>query len=168
MSFDNMTLMLSLDNCVYGALTNALDCHPFNIITRMKFDYTYLYGIKTMKIFAMSKDIEEIISQTSNGASFKPLFVKHNQSTKSITSKYDENQTQSVCIDMCKIIRNTNNVLSGDSEDDFMSFCNDFINEYEFAKHNNEIFEGLQDFDMMIQCNKLLQEDDIEFQMFVE
>lgn len=167
MSFDNMTLMLSLDNCVYGVLTNALDCHPFNIITRMKFDYTYLYGIKTMKVFAMSKDIEEIISQTSNGASFKPFFVKHNQSTKSITTKYDENQTQSVYIDVFKIINDTNNILSGNLDNDFVSFCNEFINEFEIAKYNDEIFENLQDFDMMVQCNNLLQENSNEFQMLV-
>lgn len=160
MSLDNITLLLSLDNCVYGVLTKALDCHPFNIIKRMTFDYTYFYGIKTMKVFAMSKDIEDIISETSNGASFKPCFIQDNKPTNIITTKHDNNQIQSVYIDIFKITEDTHNILSGNLDYEFIEFCNDFIDDYEKNNINDKIFESLEDHDMILQCNRLLNDNE--------
>lgn len=158
MAIDNITFMLSLDNHVYGVSSDALDNHPFNIITRMKFGCTYLYGVETLQLFAMSNDIEEIISKTSNGASFSPLFLKDDQPSNVITSKYDGMRLQSAFIDLSEVASQTNNILKSNLDDDFYSFCNDFLNDCEMKQDNDQVFESLNDHDMMKQCEDLLND----------
>lgn len=137
---DNITLLLSLDNYVYGVLTTALELCPFNLIKRMALGTTYLYGIKTFKVFATSKDIEDIITMTTN-CLLKPLFLKNTIPGNVITTQYESNNTN---VDY-----------------EFMKFCNDFVEDFETSKLVDKTFEDFQDDDMMRQCS-ILMDDYVE------
>lgn len=160
---DNITLLLSLDNYVYGVLSFALEICPFNVIQRMTVDTTYLFGIKTLKIFAPSKDIEDIIRWTTN-CEFKPLFSKENESDIVITTEYKRCKinvdytfnVNKVSVLTLNIIENYNNILKQNIENEFQAFCNDFIEDYETLKIIDRTFEDIQDADMMQQCNALM------------
>jgi hypothetical protein len=158
---NNITLLLSLDNRVYGVMNNALELHPFNILGKMTVGNTYLYGIKTNKIFATSVDIEDIISLTSNGASFKPLFIKDNTKTNVITTKNDNSEPISVYIDYFRIANETDNILRSSYYDELRMFCCDILDDY-VVGHTNNMFESLTDHDMMIQCSKMLNDHGVE------
>jgi hypothetical protein len=158
---DNITLLLSLDNRVFGVMNNALDLHPFNVLKRMSVGFTYLFGVKTYKIFAMSVDIEDIISLASNGQSFKPLFIKDDTMTNMITRKYDNSEPCSIYIDLYRITSETDNILRNSYQDELRVFCCNFLDDF-VVGHTNNMFESLTDYDMMIQCSKLLNEHGVE------
>ena len=160
MSIENITFLLSLDNFVYGVVTSALDNHPFDVIMKIAVGNTYLLGVLTHKVFAMSVDIEEIISNASNGVKFAPLFINNTQLEKVITTNCDNLEPHtSRYIDVERVNNDTQNVLKGNMDKAFISFCNEFIDDYE-APQNDDIFDSLKDYDMMVQCDILL--NDIE------
>lgn len=156
---DNITFLLSLDNYVYGVLTFALEECPFNIIKRMIVECTYLHGIKTYKVFATSKDIEDIITITTN-CEFKPLFLKDNTAGNVITTGYKT--SVDYYIDTNKISITTQNILSTylkqNTEDEFISFCSEFIEDFETLELIERTFESIKDADMMSQCDALLSD----------
>lgn len=165
---NNITLLLSLDNRVYGVMSNALELHPFNIIKRMSVGFTYLFGVKAQQIFAMSVDIEDIISLTSNGTSFKPLFIKDDTMTNVITTKYDDSEPTSIYIDLLRIANETDNILCSSYQDELRLFCCDILDDY-VVGHTDNMFESLNDHDMMMQCSNLLNDNGIETDtMYVE
>ena len=167
MTTDNITLLLSLDNFVYGVTTTALKVYPFNLINQMVVDTTYLYGIKTCKVLATSKRIEDIITLTTNSI-IKPLFLKDNTTCNMITTQHksDINNVH-CCIEPNTLSIRTHNILEQHDilkehnsmlEDNFISFCTDFIEDYEISQYIKQAFENIQDADMMIQCDILMNE----------
>lgn len=162
---DNITLLLSLDNYVYGVLTTALDLFPFNLIKSMIVDATYLYGIKTYCVFANSKNIEDLIVLTANSV-LKPLFFKDDTSGNVITTRnqtYKKNldcyiNTSKVSITTQNILQQCDKILNFTFDDKFLSFCNDFLQDCETLKLIEKTFEDIQDADMMIQCDNLLSD----------
>lgn len=168
MSTENIILLLSLDNFVYGVTTTALKFYPFNLINQMVVDTTYLYGIKTCKVLATSKRIEDIITLTTS-STIKPLFVKDNTTCKMITTQ-DKTDISNVhcCIDPDTILISTHEILTQresvlknekmNLEHDFKSFCNEFIEDYETLQLIEETFESIQDADLMIQCDILMND----------
>jgi hypothetical protein len=158
---NNITLLLSLDNRVYGVMSSALELHPFNILKRMSVGYTYLCGVGTHRIFAMSVDIEDIISLSTNGVAFKPLFIKDDTMTNVITTKTDNTTPYVNCIDLSKIVNDTDNILRSSYQDELRVFCCDILDDF-VVGHTNNMFESLNDHDMMIQCSKILNDNGIE------
>jgi hypothetical protein len=55
--------------------------------------------------------------------------------------------------------------MKANIEDEFKSFCNDFVQDYETLQLIDKTFEEIQDADMMIQCNNMLN-DRIEERFF--
>jgi hypothetical protein len=158
----NITLLLSLDNYVYGVLTTALDLYPFNLINITVMDTTYLFGIQTLRVFATSKDIEDLITLTTNSV-LKPLFLKDSTYCNVITTQCETNKTNvDCCIDKPKIIDSTQDILEQydkvNQESEFISFCNDFLKDYNTLQLIEQTFESIQDADMMIQCNALMND----------
>lgn len=163
MATDNISLFLSLDNYVYGVTTTALDLNPFSLIKRMVVDITYLYGIKTYCVFASSKDIEDLIILTTNSI-YKPLFLKDNTLGNVITTKTNKINVD-YCIDLSQVSITTQNILKeydkilqASVEDEFKSFCSDFVENYEVLQLIDQTFESIQDADMMIQCSNLMND----------
>lgn len=162
---DNITLLLSCDNYVYGLLTCALEEYPFNIFKGLVVETTYLYGIKTLKIFAISKDIEDIITLTTN-CEFKPLLFKDSTSGNTITTKHEICTTNMHCyINISTISMTTQYILEKykdrlkqNIEDDFISFCAECVNDYETSQFIYKTVESIQDADMMIQCSDMMNE----------
>jgi hypothetical protein len=169
MSTDNITLFLSLDNFVYGVTTTALTFYPFNLINQMVVDTTYLFGIKTCKLLATSKRIEDIITLTTS-STIKPLFLQDDTICKMITTQNetDVSHAHCCCIDPNTILITThdilqqrNNMLKEENaklEHDLESFCKEFLEDYETFQLIEKTFESIQDADMMIQCDILMND----------
>jgi hypothetical protein len=134
----------------------------------MVVDTTYLYGIKTCKLLATSKRIEDIITLTTS-STIKPLFLKDNTTCKMITTQDETNISHAhCCIDTNRILSTTHDILQQRDnmlkkenvklEHDFESFCNEFIEDYETIQLIEKTFESIQDADMMIQCDILMND----------
>lgn len=163
MTTNNIVLFLSLDNYVYGVTETALELNPFSLIKRMVVDITYLYGIKTYCVFASSKDIEDLIILTTN-IIYKPLFLKDNTLGNVVTTKTNKINVD-CCIDLSHVSITTQNILKeydkvsqSNVEDEFKSFCSNFLEDYETLRLIDQAFESIQDADMMIQCSRLLND----------
>jgi uncharacterized membrane protein YheB (UPF0754 family) len=162
---NNVTFLLSQDYYVYGVLTTALDLFPFNLIKRMVVNTTYLYGIQTYCVLATSKDIEDFISLTTNSV-IKPLFLKRNTSSSMITTQYDKDKENTNCYIDTSIVSTTtqnileqyDNIMKANVEDEFKSFCNDFVQDCQTLQLIDKTFEEIQDADMMIQCSNMLND----------
>lgn len=133
------------------------------MIQRLVVDTTYLYGIKTLALFATSKDIEELIVLTSSSV-LKPLFWKDNTLSNVITTQYDKRNADyfidfnHVSTTTHTILEQCNIKLKANVEEEFTSFCNDFVQDCETLQLIDETFKNIQDADMMVQCNELLYE----------
>lgn len=137
---------MTIDNYVYGVAKKVLKLHPFDVIKKLLFGVTHLYGKKTYRIAINSQDFEQVII-LSTGVDIKPLFKVEDKSNSLVTSGHTENMH---LIDNQKHTGNT--IIT----DDFLLFCQEIVEDAVIKELVDITFESLEDSDMMIQSAEML------------
>ena len=162
MDTTNITLLMSRDNYIYSVMTEAMDELPFDTLRKMITDSTYIFGIKTFKVFANSQDISDMIA-LSTGCMFKP-FYKINNSPGNLITTGNEMSCNPIHLTLKRVHVeiNTRQILNSYKDNQFNLFCQELLSQgvhYDITESVNDTFKSIEDADMSVQCMQMMEDN---------